>query len=92
MTTISDFEALADIADCRILQRYKSQIHAWVYITQDELRLGEVVNAFYHGNLEIVEAWTEAEQIKFYQQLEDVPNPYWMVVLIHPFYIMKPRN
>lgn len=88
MTTITEFEALADPADARTLQPYKNQIHAWIYITK-ELSLGEVANAFYHSNLELVEHWNNNDDIKFYKELNDVPGVDWMVVLIHPFYIMK---
>lgn len=90
MTTISHFERLADPADRTRLQPYTEQIHAWVYITKNELNLGEVANAFYHSNLEIVEHWTDADDIRFYKDLDEVPGEQWMVVLIHPFYIMKP--
>jgi hypothetical protein len=89
MTTILHFEGLADPADRRRLQPYIPQIHAWVYITKDELNLGRVAHAFYHNNLEIVEAWTEADEIRFYKQLDEVPDNNWMVVLVQPFYIMK---
>ena len=92
MTTISHFEGLADSADRRTLQPYREQIHAWVYITSYGLNLGEVANAFYHNNLEIVEHWTDADDIRFYKELETVPGDNWMVVLIHPFYIMKPSR
>ena len=47
MTTISHFEGLADPADRRTLQPYREQIHAWVYITKDELNVGQVAHAFY---------------------------------------------
>lgn len=90
MTTITDFEALADAADFRALYPYINQIHAWVYITNNQLSIGEVANAFYHSNLEVVEHWTEAGDIRFYKELENVPGTDWMVVLIHPFYVMKP--
>lgn len=89
MTTILHFEKLADPADRFILQPYKEQIHAWVYIASYEPNLGQVAYAFYHNNLEIVEAWTEADEIRFYKQLDEVPSDNWMVVLIQPFYIMK---
>lgn len=89
MTTILYFEKLADPVDRKRLQPYREQIHAWVYITKDELNLGQVAHAFYHNNLEIVEAWTEADEIRFYKQLEEVPGDDWMVVLVQPFYIMK---
>lgn len=90
MTIILHFEKLADPADRRRLQPYREQIHAWVYIAKNELNLGEVANAFYHSNLEIVEHWTDADDIRFYKELEAVPDENWMVILIHPFYIMKP--
>lgn len=38
---------------------------------------------------EIVEHWTDADDIRFYKELETIPGDNWMVVLIHPFYIMK---
>ena len=89
MTTILHFEKLADPADRRRLQPYRQQIHAWVYITKDELNLGQVAHAFYHNNLEIVEAWTEADEIRFYKELDEVPGDDWMVILVQPFYIMR---
>ena len=89
MTTILHFEKLADPADRKRLQPYRKQIHAWVYIAKDELNLGQLAHAFYHNNLEIVEAWTKANKIRFYKELDEVPGDNWMVVLIQPFYIMK---
>ncbi len=90
MTTISHFEGLADPADRRTLQPYREQIHAWVYITSYGLNLGEVANAFYHNNLEIVEHWTDGDGIRFDKELETDPGDNSIVVLIHPIYIMNP--
>jgi hypothetical protein len=92
MTTIAHFENLADSADYRALKPYKPTIHAWVYIENSELSIGQVASAFYHGNLEMIEAWTELCYLKFYKELENVPVSDWMVVLVEPFYIMKSKK
>jgi len=62
-------------------------LHHFIWV---EFRRG--CKCFLYNNLEIVEHWADGDDIRFDKELETVPGDNRIVVLIHPFYIMKPSR